>query len=131
MMIYRGMEQLVARWAHIRQKADTGSSPVPATKMKATVGRLHRFMPFHVYVLHSARLNKIYIGFTSDLNARLLSHNELATKGWTIRFRPWSLIYSEPFATKAEARRREKELKSAVGRNYIRERILQARSKES
>ncbi len=26
-------EQLVARWDHIRQKADKGSSPVPATKI--------------------------------------------------------------------------------------------------
>ena len=25
---------MVARWAHIRQKADTGSSPVPATKRR-------------------------------------------------------------------------------------------------
>ena len=121
---------MVARWAH--NPKVTGSSPVPATHKESDPnGRFHRFMLFHVYVLHSARLNKIYIGFTSDLQARLLSHNERATKGWTIKFRPWSLIYTEPFATKAEAMRREKELKSATGRKYIRERILQARSKES
>ncbi len=33
--IYRGVEQLVARWAH--NPKVTGSSPVPATKIKAIV----------------------------------------------------------------------------------------------
>jgi putative endonuclease len=81
-------------------------------------------MPFHVYVLFSPAFNKIYIGFTSDLEARILSHNHLATKGWTIKFRPWTLVYRESFLTKAEAMKREKELKSAKGREYIRKQIL-------
>ncbi|MBL0741476.1 GIY-YIG nuclease family protein [Chryseolinea lacunae] len=82
-------------------------------------------MPFHVYVLHSAKLNKIYIGFTSDLEARLKSHNELATKGWTMKFRPWRLVFSEAFETKGEAMKRERELKTARGRMFIRREILQ------
>jgi|GEM_PF-6190167 len=32
---------------------------------------------FTVYVLYSDRYDKIYIGVTSDLGGRLLSHNEL------------------------------------------------------
>ncbi|MGJ1269095.1 GIY-YIG nuclease family protein [Sphingobacterium spiritivorum] len=43
---------------------------------------------FTVYVLYSGVYDKIYIGMTSDLPGRLLSHNELGTKGWTIRYRP-------------------------------------------
>jgi putative endonuclease len=82
-------------------------------------------MPFHVYVLHAIRANKIYIGFTADLQQRLKSHNELATKGWTIKFRPWNLIHVEMFQTKSEAMKREKELKSARGRDFIRHHILQ------
>jgi putative endonuclease len=74
--------------------------------------------------MHSAKHDKIYIGYSSDLEARILSHNKLATKGWTVKFRPWELIYSEPFATKAEAVKREKELKSARGRLFIRNEIL-------
>ncbi|HPQ34290.1 MAG TPA: GIY-YIG nuclease family protein, partial [Tenuifilaceae bacterium] len=50
---------------------------------------------------------------------RLLAHNELATKGWTIRFRPWKLIYSKSFPTKADAMKHEKELKTAKGRTFI------------
>ncbi|MEM6360301.1 MAG: GIY-YIG nuclease family protein, partial [Bacteroidota bacterium] len=32
-------------------------------------------MPFTVYVLYSPKFNKIYIGYSSDLQSRLDSHN--------------------------------------------------------
>ncbi len=50
---------------------------------------------FTVYVLHSPKYDKIYIGFTSNLEQRFLSHNHLATKGWTIKFRPWVIMYKK------------------------------------
>ncbi|HEY9048798.1 MAG TPA: GIY-YIG nuclease family protein [Ohtaekwangia sp.] len=81
-------------------------------------------MSFCVYVLHAVEHDKIYIGFTSDLDARLLSHNVLSKKGWTIKFRPWMLVYTESFSTKVEAIKREKELKSYRGRLFIRKEIL-------
>ena len=74
---------------------------------------------FTVYVLHSPTSDKIYIGFTSDLENRLRSHNIFASKGWTIKFRPWILIYTESFTTKTEAMKREKNLKGAKGRAEI------------
>ena len=74
---------------------------------------------FTVYVLHSPTHDKIYIGFTSDLENRLRSHNIFASKGWTIKFRPWVLIYTESFTTKTEAMKREKNLKGAKGRAEI------------
>ncbi|MBX2964679.1 MAG: GIY-YIG nuclease family protein [Cyclobacteriaceae bacterium] len=80
-------------------------------------------MTYHVYVLFSEAFDKIYVGFTSDLEARLASHNYLAKKGWTIKFRPWVLIYSEKFEDKSRALKRERELKSARGRVFIRELI--------
>ena len=52
---------------------------------------------FTVYVLYSLSHNKIYIGYTSNLTQRILSHNELATKGYTIKFRPWEIIHTEIF----------------------------------
>ena len=79
---------------------------------------------FTVYVLHSRKFNKIYIGYTSDLEKRILAHNKLAIKGWTIKFRPWELVYSEEFETKTLAMIREKQLKSFQGRKFIREKIL-------
>ena len=74
---------------------------------------------FTVYVLYSKSYNKIYIGFTSNLEQRLLSHNELSKKGWTIKFRPWQLVHTEVFQIKSDAMNREKQLKTATGRNYI------------
>jgi len=37
----------------------------------------------------------------------------LGTKGWTVKFRPWRIIHTEEFDTKAEAMQREKQLKSS------------------
>ncbi|MGB4847895.1 MAG: GIY-YIG nuclease family protein [Saprospiraceae bacterium] len=80
---------------------------------------------FTVYVLYSEKHDKIYVGYTSDLINRFLSHNELAKKGWTIRFRPWEIVHKEVFETKVEAMRREKELKGGQGRQWIRQILLQ------
>ncbi len=75
---------------------------------------------FTVYALHSPEHNKIYIGYTSNLQQRLLSHNTLAQKGWTIKYRPWILVHTEQFNSKGEALKREKQLKTAKGREQIR-----------
>jgi putative endonuclease len=74
---------------------------------------------FTVYILYSEKFDKTYVGFTSDIEKRFLSHNELGKKGWTIKFRPWKIIYSEMFQTKHEAMSREKYLKSGVGRIFV------------
>ncbi len=79
---------------------------------------------FTVYVLFSNKYDKIYVGYTSNLEQRFLSHNELSKKGWTVRFRPWKVIYTEEYNTKVEAMKREKQLKTASGRNYIRSLII-------
>jgi putative endonuclease len=75
---------------------------------------------FTVYVLYSQKFDKIYIGFTSDFETRFRSHNELGTKGWTLKYRPWTLLFKEEFHSKAEALKRERELKSGRGRENIR-----------
>jgi putative endonuclease len=62
---------------------------------------------FTVYVLYSPSHNQIYIGYTSDLHNRFLSHNELATKGHSIKYRPWIITYTGEFQTKSEAIKRE------------------------
>ena len=74
---------------------------------------------FTVYVIYSPTYDKIYIGFTSDPKNRLLSHNELATKGHTVKYRPWVIAYTEEYQTKTEAIKRENQLKSASGRRFI------------
>ena len=79
---------------------------------------------YTVYVLHSELYDKIYIGRTTNLPERMKSHNELGKKGWTIKFRPWRVVYTEVFESKEEGIKREKELKTAAGRRWIRKDIL-------
>ena len=81
---------------------------------------------FYTYVLYSKKFDKIYVGYTSDLEDRFKSHNELSTKGYTLKFRPWEIAFFETFETKSAAIQREKQLKSSRGRAYIRAKILEA-----
>jgi putative endonuclease len=74
---------------------------------------------YYVYVLYSVEYKKIYIGFTSDLEKRIASHNHPLNKGYTAKFKPWVLIYSETYDSKKLAMLREKQLKTARGRNFI------------
>jgi putative endonuclease len=83
---------------------------------------------YTVYVLYSRKFDKIYIGSTSNLEQRFLSHNELSNKGWTKKFRPWEIIYKEEYDLKSDALKREKELKSFKGREFIRKQIIASNS---
>ena len=74
---------------------------------------------FTVYVLYSDTFDKHYTGFTSRLEERIQSHNELSGKGFTRRYRPWRLIYQKEFGSKTEAMSHEKWLKSGIGRDFI------------
>ena len=78
---------------------------------------------FTTYVLYSKEFDKIYIGQTSDLDKRIDQHN-LGKHRYTKRYIPWNVLYTEEFNTRSEAMKREKELKSHQGRNFIREELL-------
>ncbi|OXB03818.1 endonuclease [Flavobacterium plurextorum] len=79
---------------------------------------------FVIYILYSEKFNKNYTGFTSNLIKRFKSHNLLTTKGYTIKFRPWTIIHIEFFNSKSEAMKREKYLKTGIGREFIKNIIL-------
>ncbi|NQU84953.1 MAG: GIY-YIG nuclease family protein [Mariniphaga sp.] len=72
-----------------------------------------------IYALYSAKFDKIYIGSSSDFEKRLLSHNNTRNKGWTKKYQPWKILYTETLVTKTLALKREKQLKSAKGRQFI------------
>ena len=69
-------------------------------------------MYYYVYMLKSVShvKEKTYVGYTSNLKARLLKHNTnkgaKATKGYK-----WDLIYKKKFLTKSKAMSYEYELK--------------------
>ena len=115
---YCGVEQMVARRAH-NPKA-VGSSPTPATKKPPKFRGFQHFMSHWVYALYSEKHDKLYIGESADVDDRFISHNEKATKGWTLSYRPWRIIYREECNDKPSALIREKQLKSGGGRRFLR-----------
>lgn len=77
---------------------------------------------YSVYVLHSAEIDKFYVGYTKDINKRVKHHN-LGLNRWSKRGIPWKLIYSEEYNNKSEALKRERFLKTGKGREFIRARV--------
>jgi putative endonuclease len=82
---------------------------------------------YHVYVLYATHIDRIYIGQTNDLEQRLSKHNNGLVKS-TKPYRPWKLVYTESYSTRSEAMKREKELKSHKGRDFISKHILNRQS---
>jgi len=74
---------------------------------------------WYVYVLYSAASGKSYVGFSNDVDRRLFEHNVSETKGFTLRYRPWTLIRKEEYLSKHDATEREKMLKTGRGREEI------------
>ena len=79
-------------------------------------------MWYYVYVLQSKKDKKFYIGFTHDLNKRTKEHNEgniFSTKSK----KPFKLVYYEVSLNKKDAFKREKYLKTGMGKRYIKNRL--------
>ena len=76
-------------------------------------------IPYFAYVLYSSEHGRYYVGSSADLQKRLLSHNDPRNSGWTKRYAPWEIIYTEKFDNKHDALIKEKWLKSGVGREFI------------
>lgn len=69
---------------------------------------------FYMYIIQSRKDGSYYVGMTSDIIKRLAYHNAGKVRSTKARI-PFELIYSETFSTRAEAREREKYLKSYKG----------------
>jgi putative endonuclease len=103
-----------------------GSNPSSPTKVLRNkdffyTPNLH-YMPFFVYILYSLTKDKFYIGFTSNLEERIIRHNQ-KSKGFTGHINDWETMYTESFATKSEALAREKQIKSLKSRSKIQQLI--------
>ena len=58
---------------------------------------------FYTYVLIHRRTKRLYIGFSTNLKQRVASHQR--------RDPDWQLAYYEAYASEADARQRERDLK--------------------
>jgi putative endonuclease len=75
-------------------------------------------MSYIVYILFSESKNRFYIGFTSNLEERIIRHNQ-KSKGFTGNVNDWKVVYIENYNTKAEAQERELKIKSWKSRVKI------------
>jgi putative endonuclease len=67
-------------------------------------------MLYFVYIIQSKKTKAIYIGFTSDLKARLSQHN--LNKSYSTKNKgPWILIYAEMYRSRKDAKERETRIK--------------------
>ncbi len=79
-------------------------------------------MYYYVYVLQSKHDLNFYTGYTKDLKKRLDEHNAgnvVSTKNR----RPLILIYWEGCLNQQDATKREKYLKTAWGKRYLKNRL--------
>jgi len=65
---------------------------------------------YYTYILKCSD-NSLYCGYTTELDKRIDTHNNGKGAKYTKSRLPVSLVYSEEFATKSEALKRECEIK--------------------
>ena len=73
----------------------------------------------YVYILYSPGSDKYYVGQTADVVQRLQYHNELSTKSYTSRHRPWELVCKLEVPGRREAIQVERYIKGRKSREYI------------
>jgi putative endonuclease len=77
---------------------------------------------FYIYVLRSEKDKAFYTGYTSDLQMRLEYHNSGKVRSTKNRL-PTTLIYWEGCLNQQDATKREKYLKTAWGKRYLKTRL--------
>ena len=73
---------------------------------------------FFVYAISSRVRPYIYVGLTNNVERRLKEHNHGENRS-TKAYGPFELIFKEEHETKANARIREKYLKTGVGKEFL------------
>ena len=72
----------------------------------------------YVYILKSVKFpDKIYVGYTNNLNNRLSVHND-GKSIYTSKYKPWELLGYMAFKAKETAIKFEKYLKSGSGKAF-------------
>ena len=72
-----------------------------------------------IYILYSTKIDKYYIGASSNVQNRLKFHNSDYNKIWSKRGKPWELVFSHKFETKKDALKAEIFIKKQKNRNFI------------
>jgi len=75
---------------------------------------------YYVYVLWSHKDKKFYIGYSDDVDRRVLEHQRGANISTAKRL-PVRLIFFEAYVSKKDALRREKYFKTTKGKTTLRQ----------
>ncbi|TPG44501.1 GIY-YIG nuclease family protein [Flavobacterium pectinovorum] len=72
-----------------------------------------------VYILHSSKLNRYYIGFTSDFDTRMEFHKNAESNKFTANAQDWKLFLKVGCETKTQGLDIEKHIKKMKSKIYI------------
>jgi putative endonuclease len=72
-----------------------------------------------VYILYSGKLDKFYIGQTTDLNLRLSQHNDPNSSYSTKGGQPWEIFLTIPCKSVSHAMKLEKHIKNMKSKKFI------------
>jgi len=78
--------------------------------------------PFKLYILYSQKINRYYVGISSNLDWRLTQHNS-GLSPYTRGKGPWDLVYQEEFPSRTQAQLREKEIKGWKSPELMKKRL--------
>ena len=76
-------------------------------------------MVHFVYILHSAKLNRFYIGETANLTQRLQFHQNSLPHKFTAKAKDWTLFYKIECQNKRQATAIEGHIKRMKSKTYI------------
>jgi predicted GIY-YIG superfamily endonuclease len=71
-----------------------------------------------VYALLNQFNEEVYVGMSTAIKRRLREHNTGKNR-YTKAFKPWEIFYTEEHGDWESARKREKYLKSAAGKRFL------------
>lgn len=77
---------------------------------------------FYIYILQSLKDKNFYTGYTKDLKVRLKEHSDGKVNSTKNR-QPLKLVYYEACLNQQDATHREKYLKTAWGKRYVKVRL--------
>ncbi|MFG4000846.1 excinuclease ABC subunit C [Flavobacterium aquidurense] len=72
-----------------------------------------------VYILHSNKLNRFYIGFTSDFDTRIEFHKNAQSHKFTANADDWVLFLKIICESKTQGLQIEKHIKKMKSKTYI------------
>lgn len=75
-------------------------------------------LPYCTYVLFSEKDAMLYVGYSTNLEKRLINHNSGGTKSTSYR-RPLKLIFCEFYLFEQDARNREMYFKTTAGKKAL------------